>query len=149
MNELPIHDIITQPAISWWPPSIGWWVLAALLITLIFVTVRFIFVRHRNNQWKRVALAKFETLKSQESQTVQLNQDIQILLKQVISYVEKDSSIKSRHGAEWENCLSSHIPLLDQAALDALGDGNYRASPNRIDEQALEDIERWLRKIKC
>ena len=54
-SQIPLRDIHLPEAITWWPPAVGWWVLAgaALLITAGFA-VRY--VRYRPHRTALKAL---------------------------------------------------------------------------------------------
>ena len=34
ISNIPLRDIHLPGDISWWPPAIGWWIVAALIILL-------------------------------------------------------------------------------------------------------------------
>lgn len=41
-SQLPLRDIHLPGAIAWWPPALGWWLVATLaLATLAFFALRF------------------------------------------------------------------------------------------------------------
>ena len=38
-TQLPLRDIHPPPEISWWPPALGWWLLAALIPAIILFSL--------------------------------------------------------------------------------------------------------------
>lgn len=37
-NQLPLHDIVVESTISWWPLAIGWWLLIGASILLLSIS---------------------------------------------------------------------------------------------------------------
>ncbi len=54
-----LKPLIAPPAISWWPPAPGWWILGALLLCIVILTAIFGWKRwrhHQNTAYQREAL---------------------------------------------------------------------------------------------
>lgn len=39
-EELPLRDIHLPPEIGMWPPALGWWILAAVLLIALYLLIR-------------------------------------------------------------------------------------------------------------
>ncbi|MGS2716640.1 DUF4381 domain-containing protein [Eionea flava] len=74
-NPLPLADIHTPEHVSAWPPAIGWWLLLALLITLLIATI--IGVKRYQKKWgyRRAALALLNTHYQQWQKATQTSQE--------------------------------------------------------------------------
>lgn len=67
VSSLPLRDIHLPGPIGWWPPAIGWWLLAALvLVGLAFYALRYYQSRHR-----RVALKSLQRARAALEQGVE------------------------------------------------------------------------------
>ena len=77
-ESLPLRDIHLPDPVSWWPPAIGWWIVAGLLVLLVVLV--FIVRAIRNKQKiKRAAIAEFNGIVAQYQQ----HQNPQLLINQL------------------------------------------------------------------
>ncbi|MEP9375971.1 DUF4381 domain-containing protein [Aquabacter sp. CN5-332] len=53
-----LNDIVLPPAVSYWPPQPGWWILAAGLFAIAVIAVVRLILRYRANAYRRAALAE-------------------------------------------------------------------------------------------
>lgn len=58
-TTLPLKDIHLPEPIGWWPPGVGWWLLAAVLIGTLFAATVY-WIHWRRQRPLRQALAGFE-----------------------------------------------------------------------------------------
>ncbi len=65
--QLILRDIHLPPAVSWFPPAIGWWILLALVLLAIFAVVRSI-RRYRRRRYVRIALQQLADLEQEFNQ---------------------------------------------------------------------------------
>jgi DNA polymerase III gamma/tau subunit len=67
VSSLPLRDIHLPGPIGWWPPAVGWWLLAALvLVALALYALRYYQSRHR-----RVALKSLQRVRAALEQGVE------------------------------------------------------------------------------
>jgi DNA polymerase III gamma/tau subunit len=67
VSSLPLRDIHLPGPIGWWPPAIGWWLLAALvLVGLALYALRYYQSRHR-----RAALKSLQRVRAALEQGVE------------------------------------------------------------------------------
>lgn len=58
---LDLRDIHLPDPISWWPPALGWWLLAGILLT-VFAILWFFQYWMQENRLRKLALAELERL---------------------------------------------------------------------------------------
>lgn len=67
VSSLPLRDIHLPGPIGWWPPAVGWWLLAALvLVGLALYALRYYQSRHR-----RAALKSLQRVRAALEQGVE------------------------------------------------------------------------------
>jgi len=67
VSSLPLRDIHLPGPIGWWPPAVGWWLLAALvLVGFALYALRYYQSRHR-----RVALKSLQRVRAALEQGVE------------------------------------------------------------------------------
>ena len=57
-----LQDIHLPEPIGWWPSAPGWWLLTVLVVVALTFTIICIVRKHRNNLYRRQALAELEYL---------------------------------------------------------------------------------------
>lgn len=108
-----LHDIVTAPAVSWWPPAKGWWLLAALGILLIAGVSVWCYRYWRLRRAQRAALKQLTQLAQQAEPATwaQLN----LLLKQAaLAYFDR-AQIAALTGLQWQQFLLQQLPTAAQA----------------------------------
>lgn len=144
-----LRDIHTPGMIESWPPAVGWWVLAAVLLIASIAAVIWVLRRWRANQYRREALAEMDLLLSQNKQDHQDREylvALQQLLKRVALTKFPRESVAGLYGEAWLQFLdrSSNSHAFSIGPAEALIDGNYRPDIN-IDVAALDHCARqWI-----
>lgn len=170
-----LNDIKTPAEVGVWPPAIGWWLLAALIISGLVYGANRIIKHHKSSLYRKQALAKLDQIKndarsalnnvdnsnaSAESdnaasrlQTNTLN-DAMKTLKQCLftAYPEARRYAGGLHGAEFLSllditCEKTTFIKFDEFTRNAL----YAHSPE-VDEQQLfaflQEARIWTMKHK-
>ena len=97
-----LHDIVTPPPVSWWPPAPGWYVGSALLfLSVLLLLIRF-GCRYHANAYRRAALRELQELE-QASRWPELA----ALLKRVALSAFPRSKVASLTGESWIACTTS------------------------------------------
>jgi len=153
LDQLPA---IHLPApISFWPPAIGWWLLAGLLLVLCVLVVRYLQKRKRKNQYRKIALKEL----ARHWQTYQKTRHpanyllaVNRLLKQFVMQQYPDNNLHTLSGAQWLKALAELSPqsgVNPDTAAALLGIYAQR------DEQSNEDIYtlhplfvRWFKSLR-
>lgn len=105
MGELPIADIHLPDAISAWPPAIGWWLLAFILIASI--AALFFFYKKYRKKWgyRKAAL---NLLTQYREHTIDNSHAVIHVLKRVAISAYPNHDIHSLHGDAWIMFLNRH-----------------------------------------
>ncbi len=149
-QQLQIRDIHLPPAVHWWPPAPGWWMLLGLLVMV--AAALWIFKRiRRRGRLKRVALSelrRIETRHPAELDGREFAAELSALLRRVSISKADRSQCAGLVGEEW-------LGFLDKT----LGDRRFTQGPGRalieapyrpdveIDGDALLGLVRdWVKK---
>ncbi|WP_199608928.1 DUF4381 domain-containing protein [Flocculibacter collagenilyticus] len=99
-----LHDIQTPETISQFPPAIGWWILMALVLSFIAITV-WLYQRHQTkHRQQKLALAELNRIAISSDTALQ---QINALLKRAcLAYFPREN-IAHLHGASWQQFLDS------------------------------------------
>lgn len=117
LRELPL-----PPAISPWPQTWGWAVLAVVtLLILAVLAVRFA-LRWRRNRYRREALAELALLEQGARDDIRQASALPALLKRTALSALPEaarSKVAALHGQEWLDYLNAQAPVFaaDSAAL--------------------------------
>ncbi|MEL0081806.1 MAG: DUF4381 domain-containing protein [Gammaproteobacteria bacterium] len=146
---LPLRDIILPARIDWWPPAIGWWLLLALVIAALALSI-WLWRRHRRRQRiikpARQQLQQIERRFSRHGDSRQLLQELSTLLRRVALSRAPRNQVAGLTGQEWLRWLDQGLPdqPFSSGPGKVLADQVYRAEV-AIDADSLVKLcERWL-----
>jgi hypothetical protein len=100
-HTLPLKDLQLPEPSHFWPPALGWWVLAVALIILVFLAFRW---WQRNQRLACLALAKkqLQAIKRiHKEQPIESIQAVSILLKRVAITVSPTQHVAGLIGLAW------------------------------------------------
>ena len=143
-NQLP-------EAIGYWPPAIGWWLLAGCLLTGILLTSYFTLRYRRKNRYRRQGLKLAQQLyKSYETHgnRRQYAHDCNRLLKKLALHAFPRQDIARLNGKDWLDFLyrSSGNTQFQQAAAAALGSGRFNPDQEPDVRQLYPLTISWIKK---
>lgn len=142
-----LRDIHLPPEPSWWPPAIGWWLLAALALLAIAAVVWAWRRRRRVRQRQRRILGELDRLvrlHRQDGDRAALLGGLHQLLRRVVR--EHDAAAVRLRGDAWRRTLA-RVPV-DAATLDhlhALDQRIYQPPRGEDERELIEAARRWLR----
>ncbi|MDX1695354.1 MAG: DUF4381 domain-containing protein [Ketobacteraceae bacterium] len=124
-NLAPIH--LPDP-VSQWPPAPGWWILGALLLTLLAGLVIWQVKRYRKYAFRREALARLQHIEQHKDHltSVEVASQLSGLLKQVAITLFGRQHTASLSGEAWLRFLD------DKGKTDAFTQGPGRALADDI-----------------
>ncbi len=150
-STLPLRDIHLPEPISWWPPAMGWWIVALLILLTIAASI-----------WLIKRLIRKTAVKSAKKLLLKIQQNthlddhaklaqISILIRRTAISIFPRAQVASLTGNAW-------LEFLDNSMQDTqfrlgigkiLGDGPYRQQPAAIDLDALYSLcLHWLKTVK-
>lgn len=108
-NAAALRDIHLPDAVSWWPPAIGWWLLAGIILLALFFAPR-LFRYLTFKPLNKVADNTYQGIISEYQKhhdATRLVQDISKLLRQIaMTYTGRDASAQLT-GNEWIASLNA------------------------------------------
>jgi hypothetical protein len=144
-----LHDIHAAGSPLWWPPAIGWWVLALVALFLIAVATRILkrklAARKRRHEWLCALDAIGQELDPQRD-AQQYLASLNRLFRAVALKAFPGTGCARLQGEEWVKFIGSLLPEnTDDSSLLALARGPYEPVPH-FDARALAEHARtWVR----
>ncbi|MGZ5000785.1 MAG: DUF4381 domain-containing protein [Methylomonas sp.] len=150
MEPLPLKDIHLPETSHWWPPAIGWWLLAMLVPLAIFLAI-YLYKRLRRQTAFKTARKLLAALRQEKNQApAQTLAALSTLLRRVAISTTPRAEVASLRGEAWLAYLDASFSdgPFSQGVGRCLVDAQYRKTlPADIDIDALIDLcERWLKK---
>jgi len=133
-----LHDIVLPPAVPWWPPAPGWYVLLGLLtLAVIWLAWRF-WKRWRANAYRRAALRELTTLRDAPA--------IAELLRRTALAVAPRAIVAEKTGNAWADWLVKQSPeSMSPEVRQLLNVGVYGPPVANQQVSALRDYAaRWI-----
>jgi len=147
-NPLPLKDIHTPEMIGWWPPALGWWLLAILIPLSIFLSVR-IYKRLTRKTAVKTAKKFLNELKLDKSaDNCKKLIELSILIRRVAISTSPRTEVASLTGHAWLTFLDNSVkgcPFTEGVGRN-LAEAQYRQSElDDLDISELIDLcENWL-----
>jgi len=147
MNGDPLaqlRDIHLPQAVSWWPPAVGWWLLLALALLLVFMG-RWLWRRHQQAASKRAALAELAALQRLDP-VQQLPALSQLLRRCAVSWYPRQE-VAGLTGERWLEFLdrSGHTQQFSQGVGQVLAAGPYQPAPGSLPITQLHTLcSQWI-----
>lgn len=147
-TTLPLKDIHLPVAIDWWPPAIGWWLLAGLILLLLVFLI-----------WLYRKLTRKTAVKTAKKQLLTIQQDTQLdgvqqltalssLLRRVAISLYPRDEIASLTGEAWLQFLDKSMQgaAFTSGIGQALKDAHYQKTvPENLNMSELFRLcENWL-----
>lgn len=139
---------IHLPQVSWWPPAIGWWLLAASIL-IVLSAVAVIWLRGRNARaLRRVARRELHALAGRHARDrndVVLAAGISRLLRRIALLLQPD--VVASNDSAWREFLSNRVQAAftgDQ--IDALTDAPYRARASFDAGALIRSTSQWCER---
>ncbi|MBM4203669.1 MAG: DUF4381 domain-containing protein [Gammaproteobacteria bacterium] len=148
-----MRDVHLPDAPGWWPPALGWWLLAALILLLVGIGVYSLVKRRRREAPRRQALAELERLndnvRSGALPAAEAIHAANALLKRLWVHVDHDVSIAALTGDAWLAYLDgqSGSTAFSRGPGQVLGSARFASGANMFDP-ALVSLLRTLLKAR-
>ena len=150
-QQLDLRDIHLPEVIDWWPPAIGWWILAILIPLCCWF---FVWLYKRITRKTAVKTAKKLLRNIKQDNTLDDKQKLialSALLRRVAISISPRDEIASLNGHAWLQYLDKTIkgtPFTSGAG-SILANGHYQQSTSDYDINALIKVcDNWLSSQK-
>jgi hypothetical protein len=145
--ELPIADIHIPNGVSAWPPAIGWWLLALLI--LLGITGMVMGYKKYRKKWgyRNAALT---LLASHKDNHIDNTHAVINILKRTAMTAYPEQNIRSLHGDAWITCLNQQTKERlftgDIAAFLVLAQYQHTDNMHTVDHPTLyKACQRWIK----
>lgn len=146
-NGPALRDIHVPP-VSWWPPAIGWWLLAVLVLVAMVVSVWLALRCRRRLHPRRAARRELEMLAThfaRDRDARALAAGVSKLLRRIALIIEPAAA--ARDSIQWRVFLASRAPgAFDDAQLATLVEAPYRAHVAFDAEALLASARTWCER---
>ncbi len=109
-----LADIVVPEAVSFTPVTVGWKLLAGLLILALFAAGVAEYRRYCRNRYRREALAELKVLSKVVTQAgagkIEALRTLPALLRRVALSADERATVASLSGAAWLDYLDAHYP---------------------------------------
>lgn len=110
-TPLPLRDIHLPGAIAWWPPALGWWLVAGLLLGLVLLLTG-LYRRYQSRRLQREALralVDIENKYAQEKNQQGLVRSLSIWLRRVSISRYPATNVAGLTGHGWLQFLDKSL----------------------------------------
>lgn len=150
--NLELRDIHLPEPISWWPPALGWWLIAGSILFIIVAVFLFRYYQKKQALKKQV-LAEFEiicTQYQQDKNDLSLLQSISTLLRRACISFYPRSEAASLTGDAWLDFLDStgNEKNFHSEWGQAIATAPYLSENSHIDidiEKLISLCDNWLK----
>jgi len=144
----PVLRDIHVPPVSWWPPAIGWWLLAMLALIGMAAAVACAIRARRLARPRRAARRELDALATRfahDRNPRALAAGLSKLLRRVALMVEPAAAAKDSAG--WRAFIQQRAPgAFADDQLGVLLDAPYRANPDFDAEALLAAARNWCER---
>jgi hypothetical protein len=148
-----LHDVVSPPAVSWWPLAPGWIGLAVVLLVLGAWLLGRARRRRQHNRYRREALAELAALRGESLDPGEAAARLRVLLKRTALTAYPREEVAALSGPDWWRDLDARGAGIAfskgfGATLDALAYRNETAAETAsVELEPLYQVaETWIRR---
>lgn len=139
---------IHVPPVTWWPPAIGWWMLAILALIVLAGGMALMVRARRRAQPRRAARRELEVLAARfarDRNSHALAAGLSRLLRRIALMIEPAAAAKDAAG--WRAFIERRAPgAFGDEQLGVLLEAPYRAHPHFDAEDLLAAARTWCER---
>lgn len=142
-----LHPLRVPEPVSWWPPAIGWWLLAAALILLSAYLCYRLWRRYRQRAYRQRALAALTTLQKHDPAlgTADFAAQVNALLKHCAIQGFGAREVAPLSGREWRDFLTRTLSLPSGNRFRFTEEIYSGRSPAQTIPEIAADARLWIR----
>jgi hypothetical protein len=147
-----LHPLREPDLIGWWPLAPGWWMLAALLLLSLGVSLYFLLKYHRANAYRRGALAQLQGLNSaylSDRDPLAYLSNTNALLKSVALQAFPRQRVASCSGNVWSDFLNDTVVARSPECRfeDSFADTAYEREVSNLNQKQVHNAAKhWIKR---
>ena len=144
-----LKDIHLPPPVSFWPPAPGWWILAVLLISSLFIGGVLFYRQHKKRKPKTEALRILKDLQilyqNSKDEVVSLRNLSNLLRRTALTFYDNDE-VASLQGSSWLEFLdeTGKTKEFSQGAGKVLGNEIFQQNVNPDMNALFPLVKKWI-----
>lgn len=144
-----LKDIHLPPPVSFWPPAPGWWILAVLLISSLFIGGVLFYRQHKKRKPKTKALRILKDLQilyqNSKDEVVSLRNLSNLLRRTALTFYDNDE-VASLQGSSWLEFLdkTGKTKEFSQGAGKVLGNEVFQQKVNPDMNALFPLVKKWI-----
>jgi len=144
-----LKDIHLPPPVSFWPPAPGWWILAVLLISSLFIGGVWFYRQHKKRKPKTEALRILKDLQilylNSQDEVASLRSLSNLLRRTALTFHDKDA-VASLQGSSWLEFLdkTGKTKEFSQGAGKVLGYEVFQQKVNPDMNALFPLVKKWI-----
>ena len=144
-----LKDIHLPPPVSLWPPAPGWWILAILLISTLFIGGVWLYRKYKKRKPRTEALKILKDLeilyRNSQDEVVSLRNLSNLLRRTALKFYENDA-VASLQGSSWLEFLdeTGKTKEFSQGAGKVLGNEVFQQKVNPDMKALFPLVKKWI-----
>lgn len=145
-----LRDIHLPADPSWWPPAPGWWLLAALVLSVIAFGAWRAVRATRRRRWRDAVIGELDAIARRHAEggdATRLAAELSMLLRRAARLV--DARAATLHGDEWLAFLDAQLEsdAFTHGVGRVLVDAPWRCTAAFDVDAVLALVRRWLARV--
>ena len=144
-----LKDIHLPPPVSFWPLAPGWWILAVLMISSLFIVGVWFYRQHKKRKPKTEALRILKDLQilylNSQDEVTSLRSLSNLLRRTALTFHDKDA-VASLQGSSWLEFLdkTGKTKEFSQGAGKVLGNEVFQQKVNTDMNALFPVVKKWI-----
>ena len=144
-----LKDIHLPPPVSFWPPAPGWWILALLLISSLFIGGVWFYRQHKKRRPKTEALRILKDLQilyqNSQDEVVSLRNLSNLIRRTALTFFDIDA-VASLQGSSWLEFLdkTGKTKEFSQGVGKVLGNEVFQQKVNPDMNALFPLVKKWI-----
>ena len=146
-----LKDIHLPPAISWWPPAPGWWILGIIIFSIFIFIIIILYRIYKRRMPKVEALRILKNLQRQSSKNnneLKKLRELSQLLRRTALSIYSQEEVASLQGTEWLEFLdkTGQTNVFTKGHGKIFGEDIFKLNPKFDLEDLFLVVSKWLKK---